>query len=140
MFKRLECSSAGDRRFSALYAQVTIRGKTDTIERWYQSCKRDASGLVPGKGRAVAYVLCPFSGRRFQPSALTPIYQSLWIKYLDAHPELVAYAKGFDIFTDQFRGRATNVSADVIRAYVRDSEKLKESVRSTEYYQSLLRK
>ena len=38
--KILECSSAGDKRFSAFYALVDVFGVTNSIERHYQSVKR----------------------------------------------------------------------------------------------------
>ena len=42
----------------------------------------------------------------------------LWVRYLDENPELVEYAKGFDTFSDMFRGKSVNCQADVIRDYV----------------------
>lgn len=38
--KILECSSRGDKRFSAFYAKVEVFSKLDSIENHYQSCKR----------------------------------------------------------------------------------------------------
>lgn len=35
-FTELECSSKGDKRFSALYCKVSVNGKIDTIENHYQ--------------------------------------------------------------------------------------------------------
>lgn len=35
MNRVLECSSRGDKRFSALYAKLKIKGVTHTIEEWY---------------------------------------------------------------------------------------------------------
>jgi len=40
----LECSSRGDKRFSALYAKVLAFGVRDTIENHYQKSKRNAIG------------------------------------------------------------------------------------------------
>lgn len=114
--KTLECSSAGDRRFSAMYARVHAFNTLDTIEGHYQKCKRTSDGKIPGKGRKVAYI--SLNGTHYPPHFLTPFYKLLWCKYLDQHPELVKYLKQFDNFTDKFRGRAINCQADVIRQYV----------------------
>ena len=47
----LECSSKGDKRFSALYAKVKVFGVYDSIENHYQNCKRDINNQVVGKGK-----------------------------------------------------------------------------------------
>lgn len=39
MVKILECSTAGDKRFSAFYAKVSVNGKFDSIENHYQWTK-----------------------------------------------------------------------------------------------------
>ena len=49
----LECSSKGDKRFSALYAKVKVFGVYDSIENHYQNCKRDINNQVVGKGKKV---------------------------------------------------------------------------------------
>ena len=121
--KCLECSSKGDKRFSAMYAKVMIFGATDTIENHYQRCKRDVVGGPVKKGQPVDHmVVC---GRKFPAAMLTDLYRLLWVKYLDTNPALVDYARQFDEFTDMFRGKNTiNCQADVIRDYVADRDKL----------------
>ena len=127
--KTLECSSRGDTRFSALYAQVEVFGVTDSIENHYQRCKRTANGGQVRKGQPVDHIVLLNS--KFPASALTEWYRLLWIKYLDCNPELVAYARLFDEFTDMFRGKNTiNCQADVIRDYVTDRAKLLQSCAS----------
>ena len=49
--KVLECHSKGDKRFSALYAQVTIEGKKVTIEKFYQNAKKLKDGTIASKGK-----------------------------------------------------------------------------------------
>ena len=117
MIKYLECSSAGDKRFSALYAKTSFYGIEDTIENIYQSVKRDKYGNKVGKGRRVDHI--NIKGKCLEPKYLTPLYKMLWVKYLDNNLELVEYAKGFTAFGDKFRGRAINCQADVIRDYVK---------------------
>lgn len=46
MGKVLECSTRGDKRFSAFCAYITTNGKTDSIEHFYQNSKRTADGSV----------------------------------------------------------------------------------------------
>lgn len=115
--KYLECSSKGDKRFSAFYAKVSFYGMVDSIEHIYQSVKRDVNGNRVGKGRKVNYIV--INGIELNPKYLTPLYKLLWVKYLDNNKELVEYAKDYDIFTDSFRGRCINCQADVIRDYVK---------------------
>ncbi|MBP1308841.1 hypothetical protein JOD82_001861 [Paenibacillus sp. 1182] len=130
----LECSSRGDKRFSALNAkvEVNIKGikRLDTIEAHYQDAKEfvDHVGhFVKAKdwreakswqkeGRQIVRV--NIRGTVLPIDYLTYYYKLLWVKYLDANPQLVAFAKQFDDFTDMFRGKSQNCQADVIRQYV----------------------
>ncbi|ARK07470.1 hypothetical protein LAV_00070 [Sphingobium phage Lacusarx] len=75
----LECSSAGDRRFSAFYARVG--GKT--IEEQYQAAKvfrngdtglsiKEAKGFRPVNAKEVAQ-----------------LYAELWDRYMAEHPHLL---------------------------------------------------
>ena len=112
----LECSSTGDKRFSAFYAKVEFNGILNTIENHYQNCKRDAQGNPCKKGQPVDH--CVIKKKVYPATALTPFYRYLWYKYLSEHPELVTYAKQFDTFTDKFRGKCINCQADCVKAFV----------------------
>ena len=121
--KRLECSSKGDKRFSAMYAKVEAFGVPDTIENHYQKSKRTAMGGSVKKGQPVDHMV--LNGHKFPATMLTDWYCLLWIKYLDGNPALVEYARQFDEFTDMFRGKNTiNCQADVIRDYISDRVQL----------------
>ena len=125
--KVLECSSKGDKRFSAMYAKVKAFGVMDTIENHYQKCKRDADGNVAKKGQTVDYII--LIRRKFPATMLTAWYRMLWIKYIDKNPDLVEYAQQFDEFTDAFRSKGMiNCQADVIKDYVTDRVQLLQSV------------
>ena len=127
----LECSSKGDIRFSAFGARVKVFGVEDTIESHYQKSKviitgYDANGNivshVAGKGKKPSAIrLCRRIGPYdyFDVKYLSAWYSLLWVKYLDAHPELVTYAMQFDDFHDMFRGKCINCQADVIKKYVK---------------------
>jgi hypothetical protein len=132
MKRTLECSSAGDVRFSAFGAYVTIFGIRDSIEFHYQLSKGFSSMKAPGfdssrekkmhhirrvKGRSPDYLMIgPY---RMGKEHLSSYYKYLWIVYLDSNPGLVEYASGFDSFTDRFRGKSVNCQADVIARYVK---------------------
>ena len=124
--KTLECSSKGDTRFSAFSAKVKVFGKEDSIENHYQLSKRFLVGgfevrpqtFRDAKGKAPDFF--SVGEMNFPTDMLGQWYKMLWLKYLDEHPELVAYAKGFDEFTDMFRGKAINCQADAIRQYVKE--------------------
>lgn len=116
----LECSSRGDKRFSALYAEVEVCGKRASIEEHYQLAKRfpwAPKTWHEAKGRKPVYLeIC---GQQFPVSYLTSWYALLWLLYLDAHPELVEYAKQFDDYSDCFAKPNCNSQADMVRVYVR---------------------
>ena len=114
--KVLECSSAGDKRFSAFYAYVEFNGVVDSIEHHYQNVKFKENDVRCRKGERVHYI--KLFDKVLPPDMLTPFYRYLWYKYLRANPELVAYARQFDSFNDKFRGKSINCQADCIRAFV----------------------
>lgn len=77
-----ECSSKGDKRFSAFYARIRSRGNL-SIEEIYQAAKvfpdgrtglswREAKGKVPTNGDEVA-----------------ELYHQLWLDYLSENLKLV---------------------------------------------------
>jgi hypothetical protein len=120
--KVLECSSKGDKRYSAFYAMVKVFGKTDSIENHYQLCKRFGD-IIPqtwkdAKGKQPTHI--HINSKDYDVKYLSMFYKLLWVKYLDQHPELVDSAKQFDDFHDIFKGKNTvNCQADVIRQYIK---------------------
>lgn len=121
MEKVLECSSRGDKRFSALFAQVEVYGIIDTIENHYQLAKRFP--WVPktwreAKGKKPLYI--EIGGQQFPVQYLSQWYACLWLKYLDQHPELVKYARQFDSYHDAFARPGKNSQAEMIRLYVKE--------------------
>ena len=126
MKKVLECSTKGDKRFSAFYAKVKVFGFEDSIEGHYQSCKRNKDGYVAGKSKKVELMVIPTNtGKSFtlEPRFLTAYYKLLWCAYLDSRPDLVEIASAYDDFNDMFRGKAINCQADVIKQYVKQGRK-----------------
>lgn len=121
--KVLECSSAGDRRFSAFYARVQLAGQVQSIEDWYQLSKRWEGEPAPtdwrqAKGRYPDYL--EILGVRVPVALMSAWYDYLWFVYLSRSPHLVAHASQFDHFTDRYARRGGVSQARSIRTYVKD--------------------
>lgn len=75
----LECSSAGDKRFSAFYAYVNGR----SIEDQYQAAKVFSDGVTGLSWRAA-------KGRQATNAAeCAVLYSRLWDQYIAEHPDLL---------------------------------------------------
>lgn len=112
-------------------------GKNANIETHYQNCKKfnDAS-IVSVKGKNPDYII--INNLKLDKIYLTPFYKLLWVKYLDAHPDLVEYASKFDDFHDIFKGKNTiNCQADVIRQYIKQG---RQSIMEEELVKELISK
>lgn len=136
--KILECSTRGDRRFSAFGAYITINGKTDCIENFYQKAKKTEDGSIAGKGKPFSYFVCPFCGIEFPDTEVSDLYKGLWIIYFNNHPELLEYAAGFDDFHDMFKGKSVNCQADVVREIVKDKELFIRNVKQGHWYKVMV--
>lgn len=124
MARILECSSKGDKRFSAFYAKVSLFGKYDTIENHYQQSKLffdenwKFQKVENPKGMKPAAIIV--NNVFMNVNCLTPFYKFLWLKYLDNNPELVEVLRRYDEYMDMFKGKNTlNCQADVIRQYMK---------------------
>lgn len=128
--KVLQCHSKGDKRFSALYAKVSVHGKKRSIEEHYQLAKRFGEEvpktIKEAKGRKPTHMEIETENGSVVLDAdfLTPWYKLLWVKYFIENPDLLAYARQFDEFEDIFRGKNTiNCQADVIEEIVKRGTK-----------------
>jgi hypothetical protein len=77
----LECSSKGDRRFSAFYARIPSRGNR-TIEEIYQAAKVFQDGSTnlhwrEAKGRTA-----------INQGEVSKLYSDLWLEYIMGNPGL----------------------------------------------------
>lgn len=78
----LECSSAGDSRFSALHARVSRRGNL-TIEQIYQAAKVFEDGSTGLSWRKA-------KGRKAVNAAETrALYSTLWDEYIEENRHLI---------------------------------------------------
>lgn len=91
----LECSSRGDKRFSAFYARIRARGGR-SIEDIYQAAKVFEGGITnlgwrEAKGR-----------RAINQAEVSRLYSQLWDEYIAEHPELLAIIKSASGLSDMF--------------------------------------
>lgn len=137
--KILYCDSRGDKRFSPFFCDVEAFGVKASIENHYQKAKvfvgetgelvhpldwRHAKRLEkkPPDGLGLPrHDHFMFPDGRFCPAKYLVFgwYAALWLKYLDAHPELVEHARGFDEYVDRFKHGFPLCQADCVRLYVR---------------------
>lgn len=119
--KILECSSKGDKRFSAFYAKVKLFGKYDSIENHYQLSKR-IGDFVPTnwkdvKGKKPTHL--HIDGHDYDLKYTEAWYDLLWVSYFKNNPDLVEYAKKFDDYNDIFKSKNAIVcQADSITKYI----------------------
>ncbi|WP_283747649.1 DarT1-associated NADAR antitoxin family protein [Bacillus thuringiensis] len=124
----LECSTKGDKRFSALYAKVSVHGKFDSIENHYQKSKvfQDKNGTYytckkweSAKGKKP--VACKIGNVILSIEYLSMFYELLWYKYLKNNEYLIDVLAKFDEYHDMFRSKKSMVcQADTIREYMKN--------------------
>lgn len=100
----LECSSKGDKRFSAFYAKLNGR----SIEEQYQSAKIFDDGSTglhwkDAKGR-----------RAINATECVILYENLWRQYISEHPELLYVLKRASGLSDMFATRGSVNQAQVL--------------------------
>jgi len=91
----LECSTRGDRRFSAFCARLK-KYSNRNIEEIYQAAKlfKDGStGLTWRKAKG----LCPTN-----IEAVKKLYSKLWDEYIEENPELLQVLKAASGLSDMF--------------------------------------
>lgn len=96
----LECSSRGDRRFSAFYARIKARENV-SIEKLYQESKI----FSDGKGRFW------MDAKGMYPTNMEEVkklYSQLWDEYIQENPELLSVLKEASGLSDIF-GQAGHV-------------------------------
>lgn len=102
----LECSSKGDKRFSALFARIKARGDK-TIEDIYQNSKVFEDGST-GKGRSA-------KGKRpVNIEECRTLYSTLWDEYFLENPSLLKEIKKFRGFSDVFGQKGSACQAEEI--------------------------
>ena len=140
--KVIECSSRGDKRFSSLYAKVSINGQEKSIEEWFQGSKRTEDGKKASKGKPFDYIIDPFTGTKLPKKDAVDLYRGLWITYFTKNPELVKYAKQFDEFTNFYNtGEGfENRYNEMIAAYVKgDRERYIAVVKCSDWYKNMVK-
>lgn len=111
----LECSSKGDKRFSAFYARLK-KYNDKSIEEIYQASKvfEDGStGLLPkqAKGRIAVNM-----------DEVRELYESLWDIYFEENPELLNIISNYNGFSDIFgQERHACQATSIYRIWVKHS-------------------
>lgn len=100
----LECSSHGDKRFSAFYAYVNGR----SIEEQYQAAKIFEDGSTglhwkDAKGR-----------KAVNAAECAVLYENLWRQYISEHPELLDIIKNVSGLSDIFAKKGSVSQAGVL--------------------------
>lgn len=115
------------------HAKLTIRGRTDTIDGFFEKAKRRDDGQQPFPGGNFDYFICPYTGDRFPASEALSLYQGLWISYLNQNPELVSFMKenGTENLGNSYRCRK------VLALYNEDKEGFTEQARSSDWYRHM---
>lgn len=117
-------------------ATLKICGRTDTIDRFFESAKRSRTGIpVPPQGDFDFFV-CPFTRDKFPKSEALNLYHGLWVTYLKQNPELVNYMKenSGKAFGNTMRCQKT------LALYNADPAGFAASVRETVWYQNIVQK
>lgn len=109
----LECSSKGDKRFSAFYAKLKC-GKT--IEKIYQSGKvflidgKEVTDLSPMDAKAVQKL----GHVAVNQAEMRALYAKLWDDYFDENPDLIEIILKYRGFTDIFGQHGSACQAEEV--------------------------
>ena len=91
----LECSSKGDKRFSAFYAKI-LPGDCMSIEDIYQAAKVFEDGSTKLSWRDAKGRKC------VNQEYVKKLYSHLWDRYFIENPHLLEVIKQFNGFSDMF--------------------------------------
>lgn len=100
----LECSSRGDKRFSAFYAKVNGR----SIEDQYQAAK------IFEDGRTGLYWKDAKGRRAVNAAECAILYEKLWRQYILEHPELLNVLKRASGLSDMFAKKGSVNQAHIL--------------------------
>lgn len=117
-------------------AKLTIRGRTASIEDFFETAKRDEQGREVPKGAPFDHFICPFTGDSFPASEAKSLYEGLWVAYLNKNPELVQY---LNEHTDQHLG-GTFRCQRVLASYIQDPAGFTEQARNCDWYRNVVHK
>lgn len=91
----LECSSFGDKRFSAFFARIKKRGNK-SIEEIYQAAKVLEDGKTGLSWRQAK------GKKAINQEEVNHLYDSLWKEYLEENPALLEVLKSASGLSDKF--------------------------------------
>lgn len=99
----LECSSRGDKRFSAFFARIICRDFA-SIEELYQSAKRfhpNTPGVDPTTCRMITWQQAK-GKRAVNQDEVALLYETLWNEYITENPHLVMVLQQATGLSDMF--------------------------------------
>ena len=102
-----ECSSKGDKRFSAFYARIKTRGN-HSIEEIYQASKIFTDGRTGLTWREAK------GKQAINAAELSLLYQRLWCEYITENPELLLVLHNATGLQDMFGQPGHNCQATVL--------------------------
>ena len=112
----LECSSKGDKRFSAMYARIkSLENKT--IEEIYQGSKIFADGKT-----GLSVKKCK-GKKAINMDEVSKLYEKLWELYLKENPELIEELLKYNGYTDMFGKEGCQCQAKSIYRIVSNIKK-----------------
>lgn len=114
-------------------ALLRINGKTDSIDGFFESAKRDINDMPVPHGAPFDHFICPYTGTSFPYTEAKGFYEGLWTAYLSNHPELVSYMRENGTAGVQSTFRTGRLLTD----YVKDEEAFKASARESAWYKNL---
>lgn len=100
----LECSSAGDKRFSAFWAKID----NVSIETTYQAAKIFADGSTGLHWREAK------GKKAVNFKQVTELYELLWREYMDQHPELWDVLVSATGLSDRYGQKGHNCQATIL--------------------------
>ena len=115
-------------------AMLTIKGKTASIEDFFEDAKRDVNGNHVAKGANFDHFICPYTGDSLPVKEAKGFYDGLWISYFKNNPDLEEY-----LFKNKNRVLGTSYNSQrLFAAYVKDKEGFIEQGRKSLLYQNIV--
>lgn len=93
----LECSSRGDKRFSAFYAKVRRGNECYSIEEIYQAAK-----IIDGSPVGFMRWSQAKGKKADNQEEVAKLYSQLWDEYIAEHPDLLIILKAASGVSDMF--------------------------------------
>jgi len=117
-------------------AVLTIRGKTASIQEFFETSKRSVDDKMVSAGAPFDHFICPFTGDRFPTEEARHLYKGLWAAYFSKNPNLLEYLR--EHISEQPGGvfRCQRVLA----SYAQDPDGFIAQARDNQWYRNMAQK